>query len=180
MATACYPNNHVFATQKYRSNDITTKKFMPCYLCRRSIPFNCCQYESKMMLKVVNTTGPKPDHEFFCLSAREAQQAMKSLVSLFETKLTEEKDAKWKTRSLDLVNWYLSFDFSSMGCYERHEELLKAIAEKKRIEKERLNYRKTHDVVCEEDYPEHLRLTNVSCVSESEDEVEDETDEYTD
>jgi len=179
MATACYPNNHVFGAKKYRSHDITSQKFMPCYLCHRSMPFNCCQYESKMMLKVINTSGDTPDHQFFCPSALEAQKAMKSLVALFDTKLNKEQDAKWKTRSLDLVNWYLSFDFYSVGCYERHQELLKAIAEKKRIEKERLIYRKTHDVVCEEDYPEHLRLTNVVSVCESEDEVDDESSEYT-
>lgn len=148
---------------------------MACYLCRRKVPFNCCQYESKMMCKVVNTSGDKPDHQFFCLSTHEAQKAMKSLASFFESKSIEEQDAMWKTRSLDLINWFLSFQFYSVGCYDRHQELLEAIAEKKRIEKERLAYRKTHDVVCEEDYPPHLRLSNIVSVSESECEFSDDT-----
>lgn len=117
------------------------------------------------MLKVVNVSGEQPLHQYFCRSAKDAKQALQKILKLFAE--NEATHPEYRVRALELTNIYLSMSPANDGCYERFLSTLEAVAARKRLMAARAKFASHNEVVCDEDYPEHLRLTNVESATAS-------------
>lgn len=169
MATACYPRNHSFtvkeatvakekvsgATDNKSSADKTKaavytkptsqRNVMKCRHCHYRFPYPPNSFESAMMDKVADCTGPKAEVHYYCPSSDQVLDRLGKLRHVLSEKRFD--------RLLGLFAYY----HESENCQVKFADHQKKKQETEWLNAQRAKYARKNKVVSEEDFPQHLQ-----------------------
>lgn len=121
-----------------------------CSFCKRIYPFNENSLECFSMHGVADVTGCSPVYKYYCRSDKDTD----IVLSKYMDNMNRERFLKFAESVTGRP--------PSFSCLEMHQEAVKEDMRIKKLKADRQNYRNTHQVFCEQDFPEELRVDDQS------------------